>query len=122
MLSSPQRLAMLHKAPYSWSGTPAYPTPDTPKNYLNADLSYLEGFPCDLAGKESACDAEDLGLILGWEDPLEKGKATHSSILAWRIPWTVYLWGPKESDTTKRLSLSPYLKFSSLQGKCCHFI
>ena len=27
-------------------------------------------------------------LSLGWEDPLEKGKATHSSILAWRIPWT----------------------------------
>ena len=26
---------------------------------------------------------------LGWEDPLQKGKATHSSILAWRIPWTV---------------------------------
>ena len=26
---------------------------------------------------------------LGWEDPLEKGRATHSSILAWRIPWTV---------------------------------
>ena len=26
---------------------------------------------------------------LGWEDPLEKGKATHSSIVAWRIPWTV---------------------------------
>ena len=26
---------------------------------------------------------------LGWEDPQEKGKATHSSILAWRIPWTV---------------------------------
>ena len=26
---------------------------------------------------------------LSWEDPLEKGKATHSSILAWRIPWTV---------------------------------
>ena len=38
---------------------------------------------------------------LGWEDPLEKGKATHSSILAWRIPWTVYsLWGCKESDMT----------------------
>ena len=28
---------------------------------------------------------------LGWEDPLEKGKATHSSILAWRIPWTLVL-------------------------------
>ena len=26
---------------------------------------------------------------LGWEDPLEKGKSTHSNILAWRIPWTV---------------------------------
>ena len=30
---------------------------------------------------------------LGWEDPLEKGKATHSSILAWRIPWTVESMG-----------------------------
>ena len=29
---------------------------------------------------------EDVG-SLGWEDPLEKGKASHSSILAWRIPW-----------------------------------
>ena len=28
-------------------------------------------------------------LSLGWEDPLEKGKATHPNILAWRIPWTV---------------------------------
>ena len=27
-------------------------------------------------------------LSLGWEDPLEKGRATHSSILAWEIPWT----------------------------------
>ena len=35
----------------------------------------------------------------GWEDPLEKGTATHSSILAWRIPWTV------ESDTTEQLSM-----------------
>ena len=26
---------------------------------------------------------------LGWEDPLEKEKATHTSVLAWRIPWTV---------------------------------
>ena len=44
---------------------------------------------------------------LGWEDPLEKGKSTHSSILAWRIPWTVYSpRGCKESDTTEQLSLS----------------
>ena len=32
---------------------------------------------------------ETLVQLLGWEDPVEKGKATHSSILAWRIPWTV---------------------------------
>ena len=31
--------------------------------------------------------------FLGWEDPLEKGVATHSSILAWIIPWTVEIGG-----------------------------
>ena len=41
---------------------------------------------------------------LGWEDNLEKGKATHSSILAWRIPWTVWSMG-SQSDTTEQLSL-----------------
>ena len=87
------------------------------------------GFPGSSAGKESACNAGELGLIqvwvrkiywrkigyplqyswasllaqmennlpamwetwvpsLAWEDPLEKGTATHSSILTWRIPWT----------------------------------
>ena len=45
---------------------------------------------------------------LGWEDALEKGKATHSSILAWRIPWTVESTSRKESDTTEQLSLSLY--------------
>ena len=42
---------------------------------------------------------------LGWEDPLEKGKAMHSSILAWRIPWTI-VYGVARSRT-ERLSLSP---------------
>ena len=46
---------------------------------------------------------------LSWEETLEKGNATHSSILAWRIPWTVYPMGHKESDTTERLSLSNFL-------------
>ena len=41
---------------------------------------------------------------LSWEDPPDKGKATHSSILAWRIPWTVY-GGHKGSETTEQLSL-----------------
>jgi len=38
--------------------------------------------------KKSSCNAEDLGSTLGQEDTLEKGMATHSNILAWRIPWT----------------------------------
>ena len=46
---------------------------------------------------------------LGWEDPLEKGKATHSSILAWRIPkdrgaWRATVHGVAESDTTEQIS------------------
>ena len=40
---------------------------------------------------------------LGWDDPLEKGKAAHSSILAWRIPRTVQSVG-SQRDTTERLS------------------
>ena len=45
---------------------------------------------------------------MGQEDPLEKEMATHSSILAWRIPWSLVsysLWGHKESDMTERLTL-----------------
>ena len=45
------------------------------------------------AGKESACNVGDLDLIPGWEDPLEKVKPAHSSILAWRIPWIVQSMG-----------------------------
>ena len=41
---------------------------------------------------------------VGWEDLLEKGKATHSSILAWRIPWTISPWGCKELDMSEQLS------------------
>ena len=46
-------------------------------------------------------------LSLAWEDPLEKGMATHSRILAWRIPWTeepggLRPWDHKESDTTEQ--------------------
>ena len=39
-------------------------------------------------GKQSACNAGDPVRSLGQEDPLEKGMATCSSILAWKIPWT----------------------------------
>ena len=43
---------------------------------------------------------------LGWEDRLEKGKATHSSILAWRIPWTTV-----HGVTKSRTLLSDFLFF-----------
>ena len=45
---------------------------------------------------------------LGGEDPLEKGMATHCSILAWRIPWMEepHLWGCKKLDMTEQLTLS----------------
>ena len=36
----------------------------------------------------NAGDTRDMGSILEWEDPLQKRMATHSSILAWEIPWT----------------------------------
>ena len=45
------------------------------------------GFPGGSHGKESACNAGDPGLIRGLVRSPGKGKATHSSILAWRIPW-----------------------------------
>ena len=46
------------------------------------------GLPWWLSGKESACNAGDAGSIPGSGNPLEKEMATHSSILAWEIPWT----------------------------------
>ena len=51
-------------------------------------LTWALGFPGSSDGKASAYNAGDLGSIPGWEDPLEKELATHSSILAWKIPWT----------------------------------
>ena len=105
------------------------PRLDAASLFILAMPVYRLGFPHSSVGKESACNAGELGLVagserstgegigyplqyswaslvaqlvknppamwetwvvsLGWEDPLEKGKATHSSILAWRIPWTL---------------------------------
>ena len=67
------------------------------------------GLPRSSVGKESACSAGAWVRFLGWEDPMEKEMATHSSILAWRIPWTeepggLQVHGVKELDTTSRLN------------------
>ena len=50
-------------------------------------------------GKESACNARDPGSIPGWGISLEKEMATHSSILAWRTPWTEEHGGLEKSHT-----------------------
>ena len=60
-------------------------------------------------------DARDAVRSLGWEDPLEEKMATHSSILAWKIPWIENLvsYSPqscKESDTTEHTEASELLK------------
>ena len=68
---------------------------------------------------ESPLDCKEIQVrSLGWENPLEKEMATHSSILAWRIPWTEELgelyspWGLKESDMTEQLIHTPHVIFT----------
>jgi len=63
------------------------------------------GFPGGSDSKESAHNVGDLSLIPGREAPLEKRMATHSSILAWRIPWTEEP-GKLQSIGLQRLQLS----------------
>ena len=62
---------------------------------------------CGSAGEESACRAGGWVQSLGWEDPLEKGMATHSVFWPGESHGPYNLWGLQESDTTERLSLSP---------------
>ena len=66
-----------------------------------------ERFPGGTSGKEPACQCgrhETRVPSLGWEDPLEKGMATHFSILVWRIPvdrgaWWAIVYGVTKSQT-----------------------
>ena len=66
----------------------------------------IKGFPGGSDGKESACNAGDLGSIPGSGRSSGEGMAIHSSILSWRILWTeepggLQLWGPKQLDRTE---------------------
>ena len=67
-------------------------------------------FPSGSGGKRICLQRGDLCSIPGLEDPLEKGIATHSGILAWRIPWTEELVGYsprgcRELELDERLSM-----------------
>ena len=59
---------------------------------------------------------------LSQEDPLEKEMATYSSILTRRIPWIEEPWGHKESDTTKRLTLSLFRHPISVASPSNHLL
>ena len=73
----------------------------------------------------NAGDIRYVGSILGQEDSLEEGMATHCSILAWRIPWTeepgYSLLGHKELGTTERLTLTCFLTPTSFSVTRKHF-
>ena len=69
------------------------------RNYV-LFLHFLSGSD----GKESACNAGDLELSLGQEDPLEEDIATHSSILAWRIPMDRGAWWAAVHVVTESLT------------------
>ena len=51
-------------------------------------ITHAVGFPGGSASKESACNVEELGLIPRLGRSLEENMVTHSSVLAWKIPWT----------------------------------
>ena len=61
----------------------------------------------------NAGDIRDMGSILGQENPLEESVATHSSILAWRIPWTG-AWQATIHEVTKKLDTTKQRNSSSL--------
>ena len=68
-------------------------------------ISKKMGFPGGSVGKESPAMQETWVQSLGWEESLEKERATYSSILAWETPWTEWPGGYsprgcKKSDTT----------------------
>ena len=70
------------------------------------------GFPGDPVVKNLPEMWEAWAKSLGWEDPLEKGMAPHSSILAWRIHGRLVGYSPwsHKLDVTERLTLSLYIK------------
>ena len=86
-------------------------------------VPHIWGLPWWFTGKESIgiCSAGDAGSVLGWDDPMEEGVATHSSVLAERISWTRGSWlllgyspydlkGPDMTKATEHTHMSHILK------------
>ena len=85
-------------------------------------LTTSEGFPSGSADKESACSAGDVGLTLGREEPLEEEMATHSSTLAWEIPWTEEPDGLQSIGVGKSWTRLSNWALTSLQNECFDFL
>ena len=76
---------------YKWPRGQSPPVNSLKKTFPSpvwGNLKHLQNLPWWLSGKESACKAEDSGLIPGSGRSPGGGNGTHSSLLAWRIPWT----------------------------------
>ena len=98
----------------------------------NKKKKKLRDFPGGSDGKELACNAGDPG-SLGQEDPLEKGMATHTSILARRIPWTEepgrlqsvgsqragHNWAMKHDNSKKDRGVKVILSLFNTQNRWC---
>ena len=103
LIDCPVKLFLRYVAFGALSQLPIMPFAQTP--LLFVPLPPFWGLPVGSVGKEFAGNAgkrlpamqETWVRSLGWEDPLEKEMGTHSSILAWRIPWTEE---PRHSDWT----------------------
>ena len=87
IMNSYKQVLKIGKCAHEWH-TPASVTVEYSPFKLQLHVHYLNtwGFPGGSDSVEPTRNAGDPGLIPGQEDPLEKGMATHSSILAWRIP------------------------------------
>ena len=79
-----------------------------PREGIGYPLPVFFSFRGSSDSKESACNAGDLDLIPGLGRPLEEGMANHSSILAWRIPWT------EEPDGLQSVGLQRVTQLSNL--------
>ena len=69
---------------------------------FNLITFYTEGFPGGSVVKKTCLPMQETQVqSLGWEDPLEKEMATHSGILAWRIPWTEEPGGLQSTESQR---------------------
>ena len=82
-----------------------------PKDFIYEVFNCILGFPGGSDGKASACNVRNLGSIPGSGNSLEKEMATHSIILAWRIPW---MEEPGKLQSTGSQSRTRLSDFTSL--------